>query len=217
MEQMSQNEITSIVQAITSHLDGCLYHCKADGEHYTMLYISESVRTCTGFEASEFTSNRRTMASIIHPEDVKLVEANINAAVKSNTDWDIEYRLVRRDGTSAWVHERGRGVQENGKTAYLQGIVMRIHDRKQGSDADLLKTLATKSAEIEESGNEIDRILKSLNLLAVNATIEASRAGAQGAGFAVVASEVQNLAVRSKSSLSRIQGLMREFRKLLQF
>jgi PAS domain S-box-containing protein len=213
----STNEAASLMQSVVSHLDGCVYSCKAD-ETYTIQYISDSVKALTGFEANDFVNGRnRTFSSVIHPEDRAMVDSMISSAIKSNVDWDIEYRIVRRDGAASWVHEHGRGVQESGKLVGLQGIIIRIHERREGDNSDLLRTLAAKSAEIEESGNEIDRILKSLNLLAVNATIEASRAGAQGAGFAVVANEVQNLAVRSKSSLSRIQSLMREFRKLLQF
>lgn len=211
------NQAGSLMQAVVAHLDGCVYSCKADDTH-TIEYISDSVKALTGFEANDFINGRnRTFTSVIHPEDRAMVDSMISSALKSNVDWDIEYRIVRRDGSASWVHEHGRGIQEGGKLAGLQGLIIRIHDRREGDNSDLLRTLAAKSAEIEESGNEIDRILKSLNLLAVNATIEASRAGAQGAGFAVVANEVQNLAVRSKSSLSRIQSLMREFRKLLQF
>lgn len=215
--EFSTNEAASLMQAVIAHLEGCVFHCQADEKH-TIDYISDSVRNLTGFEAADFINARsRTYSSVIHQEDRVMVDSMVSSALKSNVDWDIEYRIVRRDGTVTWVHEHGRGVQDGGKLVGLQGIIVRIHDRREGDNSDLLRTLAAKSAEIEESGNEIDRILKSLNLLAVNATIEASRAGAQGAGFAVVANEVQNLAVRSKSSLSRIQSLMREFRKLLQF
>jgi PAS domain S-box-containing protein len=213
LSALSHEDITSLYFEIASHIEGCLYKCKMD-EHRTMLYISDSVKLLTGYDVAEVIGNRTvSFHALIHPNEAEQVRAEIAQALQSKTNYDTEYRIKNRDGADVWLHERGYGVFDaSGNVEYLHGFITRIST----GTGDLLATLGNKSVEIEASSNEIEKILKSLNLLAVNATIEASRAGAQGAGFAVVANEVQNLAIRSKSSLSKIQALMREFRQLLR-
>lgn len=74
-----------------------------------------------------------------------------------------------------------------------------------------IKNLIKSMNDISESSSSINEIAKFIaevadetNLLALNASIEASRAGAEGAGFSIVASEIRNLAENSSTAIKKI-------------
>ncbi|WP_351123079.1 methyl-accepting chemotaxis protein [Shewanella sp. T24-MNA-CIBAN-0130] len=78
-----------------------------------------------------------------------------------------------------------------------------------------VKSLSEQSKKINSVLSVIGGIAEQTNLLALNAAIEAARAGEQGRGFAVVADEVRNLASRTQASTVEINEMLSELHKLV--
>jgi methyl-accepting chemotaxis protein len=81
------------------------------------------------------------------------------------------------------------------------------------SNSKKIEALGEKTSEVGSVLEVITKIAEQTNLLALNAAIEAARAGEQGRGFAVVADEVRNLATRTSKSIIEIQTTITSLQK----
>ncbi len=110
--------------------------------------------------------------------------------------------------------QRAAEVANGGRTALGQTIEGMGQIRLQmGAIAESILSLSAQSHAIGEIVTTVDDLAAQSKLLAVNASIEASKAGDEGKGFAVVALEVRSLAEQSKKATTQVRGILNDIQK----
>ncbi|WXL27533.1 methyl-accepting chemotaxis protein [Ectopseudomonas mendocina] len=124
------------------------------------------------------------------------------------------YEVARNAETAAASTAQADQRVSNG-VSVVQQTLARIDELSQALDvsASSIQQLSQETQRIESVLDVIKAVADQTNLLALNAAIEAARAGEQGRGFAVVADEVRALAQRTRQSTAEIEGLIGALRE----
>lgn len=118
-------------QSLVENIPGITYRCKLD-DNWTMLFMSGEIESLCGYPSSDFIQNKeRSFASVIHPDDSKSVTFVVENAILNNNPWEIEFRIIHRNGHIRWVYEKGRAIKDDkDNLLYLDGFIFDDTQRK---------------------------------------------------------------------------------------
>lgn len=196
----------SVFDSVFGAIDAFIYRCANDSD-YTMEIMAGGVKRLIGYAPEDLLQNAKvSYTGLTLDEDRDRVFADVDAAIAAGKSWDVAYRLRHSDGQPIWVRERGAAVYEDGKVAYLQGLVAGAHEEFH-LRTELERRVddsRTASKDIVGLTKQITGSVRELSMLSTNARIEAARSGEAGRGFAVVANEMKTLSERNATLADRI-------------
>ena len=200
IDSKRRDEIGMLIRAFESFLDR--FREQISEINKMVLHLAASANEMSATSAQLGSSASETAASVM---ETATTTEEIRQVAQTTKDLA---------GTVTASSDQSYALSKESMTAILQmgENVQKIKSQMDNISQSLLN-LSEQSQMIAEITAAVDEIAEQSNLLAVNAAIEAAKAGEQGKGFAVVAQEVKSLADQSKQSTRQVRKILTDIQK----
>jgi len=122
-------------QALVEHIPAVLY-VELPDPSAPSIYIAPQIEQLFGVTSEEYITRPELWFELLHPDDREVAVARYEHALSDGVAWSSEYRVVRPDGTTVWVHdEASLLLDEEGRPRLVQGVMFDVTERKLAEQA----------------------------------------------------------------------------------
>jgi PAS domain S-box-containing protein len=126
-------------------------------------YINPQIESYLGYTQQEWLQDPKLWSKLLHSEDFERVLAEVDRTDKSGDPFDMEYRIMAKDGTLVWIHDQSTLVHDPaGRPLFWQGLMMNLTERKRAEkERETKLVLEAKNAELDRFAYTVSHDLKS--------------------------------------------------------
>ncbi len=205
--QLAKGDLSNVIESDRTDEFGSLLHALEN----MRIQLRDSISTVHNVtDALHETMNSIKTASDAMGESAQDSQnRSITVAAAADEMVSTTGDIAKNCETAASAADNTNNITQQG-VAKVQGALDGIHNQvtKSKQDAEQVQALVDQAQKVGTIVETIDDIANQTNLLALNAAIEAARAGEAGKGFAVVADEVRALASRTSTSTQEITKMV---------
>ena len=102
---------------------------------HRVIFVSPKIETILGYTPEEWMSDPGFWKRSVHPDDLERVGAEDESTNQSSEPFQIEYRVIRKDGRMVWLRDQASLVKDGGKPLFWQGVMYDISAEKESETA----------------------------------------------------------------------------------
>jgi PAS domain S-box-containing protein/putative nucleotidyltransferase with HDIG domain len=125
--QESEEKFRRLVESLPS-----VVYMNAAGDAGSTIYVSPQIKVVLGYTRAEWLADSKLWSNTLHPDDRERVMARVAEVNQSGQPFNMQYRMVARDGHHVWMHDQAVLVNgPEGRPVFWQGVMLEISERKQ--------------------------------------------------------------------------------------